>query len=111
MGADGRDWVVAEEAEDDDPTVYEMVEMRPLVIERRTYLNGRWIDDSAGGRRRAVDAGGGPMTRPAYGLDLSMTSRPRPRHRRGHLGRSGPHRQEARHRRVAAAIHRRLRHR
>ena len=55
MGADGRDWVVAEEAEDDDPTVYEMVEMRPLLIERRTYLNGRWIDDPANPVEAAVE--------------------------------------------------------
>ena len=41
---DGNDWVCAEEDETPE-VVWEVVEMRPVLVERRTYRYGKWADD------------------------------------------------------------------
>jgi hypothetical protein len=44
MAFDPGDWVVAEES-DEDEAVWEVFEMRPVLVERRTYRYGKWADD------------------------------------------------------------------
>lgn len=54
MSFDG-DWVMAEE-DDEDGVVYEVVEMRPRLVERRTYRSGKWVEDPE--REMCEDCGG-----------------------------------------------------
>ena len=54
MAHDG-DWSLAED-DDDEEVVYEVVEMRPRLIERRTYRYGKWAEDPD--REMCEDCGG-----------------------------------------------------
>ena len=37
------DWTTPSNTEDGEPTVWQLVEMRPVLIEERIYLNGRHV--------------------------------------------------------------------
>lgn len=54
LGFDG-DWDIAED-DDEDEVVWEVVEMRPVLVERRTYRYGRWAEDPD--REMCEDCGG-----------------------------------------------------
>lgn len=50
MGADASErggflWDPAEESDDDEPVEWQVCKMLPVVVERRRYQYGRWIDD------------------------------------------------------------------
>lgn len=44
MAFDDGDWTLAEDDYADE-AVWEVVEMRPVLIERRTYRYGKWVED------------------------------------------------------------------